>query len=398
MPKFSSLTERIKGEGSDAWKVHTVAAERAANGESIIFLSIGDPDFATPEPIVDAAVEALRGGDTHYTNLTGRSHLRRAIAERFNRRAGTDFGPKNVVVLPGTQNALFATAACLLEAGDEVAAFDPMYVTYEASLRACGGSLVRLPMSAEGGFRPDPQLVADALTPNTRAIALTTPSNPTGVMASRSELEGIAEIALENDLWVIADEVYSDLVFEGEHVSIASLPGMADRTATVSSLSKSHAMTGWRCGWVVGSTELCEHVGRLNIPMLYGLPGFVQEAAVVALERADEISQEMKNTYRARRDLVAAALSDAENMPILVPDAGMYVMADVRQFGMTSSEFSWLLLERKGVSALDAGAFGEPARGWLRLAYTIGEDQLLEACKRIVELTVELGSEIRPAV
>lgn len=391
MPEYSSLTERIKGEGAEAWNVHRAAAKRAAAGEDIIFLSIGDPDFSTPEVIVDTAIDALRAGDTHYAEIAGREKLRSAIINRFNQKAGMSFSPTNVVVVPGTQNALFAAASCLVEAGDEVLAFEPMYVTYEATIRAGGATLTKLPMTPESGFRPDPQLVAAAIGPNTKAIALTTPSNPTGVVATRDELDGIAALAIEHDLWVIADEVYAELVFESRHISIASLPGMAERTATVASLSKSHAMTGWRCGWIIGPTELCEHARRLNMPMLYGLPGFIQEAALVALAHSDAMTLEMRETYRLRRDLVAKGLADATNLPILVPDAGMYVMADVRAFGMSSAEFSWLLLDRKGVSALDAGAFGPSAFGWLRLAYTVGEDQLREACRRIVDLTSELS-------
>ena len=392
MPSYSPLTERIKGKGSEAWRVHQAGAKRAAAGEDIIFLSIGDPDFSTPEPIVERAVEALRGGDTHYSDTRGRTALREAIIDRFNSNTGLSMTAENVVILPGTQNALFAAAACLLGDADEVLSFEPMYVTYEATLQAFGASMVSVPMAADSGFRPNPQLIADAITPRTKAIALTTPNNPTGVIASRTELEGIAALAIEHDLWVIADEVYSELVFEGEHISIASLPGMAERTATVASLSKSHAMTGWRCGWIIGPTELTKHAQRLNMPMLYGIPGFVQEGALVGVENSDTIAAKMRDTYRKRRDLVADALADAVNMPILTPDAGMYVMADVRHFAMSSGEFSWLLLEKKGVSALDAGAFGPSAAGWLRLAYTVGEDQLLQACRRIVELTVELSA------
>ena len=351
----------------------------------MIFLSIGDPDFATPKPIVDRAIAALRDGDTHYAAIEGRYELREAIARRFAATSGLDVGPDNVVVVPGTQNALFATAQCLVEHGDEVITFDPHYVTYEATMKAGGATLVPVPTGS--GFRPDIDAVASAITPQTRAIAITTPSNPSGVVASRSELEALARLAVKHDLWVIADEVYAELVYDGQHLSIASLEGMAERTATVSSLSKSHAMTGWRCGWLIGPTELAEHVARLALPMVYGLPGFVQEAALEALERSDSISAQMRDVYRRRRDLVCEELAAAEGLPVLTPEAGMYVMVDVRGRGMTSGEFSWALLEEYGVSALDAGGFGEAANGWVRLAFTVGEDQLREGCRRIVEFT-----------
>lgn len=386
--RYSSTVERIAGRRSGAWAVHGAGRQRAADGEDVIFFSIGDPDFATPAPIVDRAVAALRAGDTHYAQVEGRAELRTAIAKRFTGRSGLAIDADNVVVVAGTQNALFAASLCLLDRGDEVISFDPMYVTYEATLHASGATMVTVPTGP--GFRPDPEAVAAAITPRTRAIMLATPSNPTGVIASPAELAALARLAVDHDLWVIADEVYAELVFDGEHTSIAAIDGMAERTATVSSLSKSHAMTGWRCGWLVGPTELTAHVGRLALPMLYGLPGFIQEAAIEAIERADDVAAEMRSTYRRRRDVVVETLAEADDLPLLVPDAGMYVMVDVRGRGVSSSEFSWALLERHNVSALDAGAFGPSAEGWIRLAFTTGEDRLVEGCRRIVQLCREL--------
>ncbi|MDH3682457.1 MAG: aminotransferase class I/II-fold pyridoxal phosphate-dependent enzyme [Acidimicrobiia bacterium] len=381
--RFSSLVERIGGQGAEAWQVHFDATRRAEAGEDVIFFSIGDPDFATPAPIVERAVAALRAGDTHYTELEGRLELRAAIADRFAKRAGVAVAADNVVVVPGTQNALFAASLCLLDHGDEVLGFDPMYVTYEATLRAGGADLVPVPTGP--GFRIDVERVAAAITPRTKAIAFATPSNPTGVVATAEELNGLAGLAVEHDLWVIADEVYADLIYEGEHRSIAGLDGMAERAVTVSSLSKSHAMTGWRCGWLIGPRDLADHVARLTLPMLYGIPGFVQEAAIEALAMPVD---EMRATYRRRRDLACKVLS--AELPVLSPEGGMYVMVDVRGRGLSSGEFSLALLERKGVSALDAGAFGPNAEGWLRLAFTIGEERLEEGCHRIVEMAREL--------
>ena len=386
--------DRISTDRSSAWDVHWVGTQKEAAGEDVIFLSIGDPDFATPDAIVDAAVDALRAGDTHYASFEGREALRRAVASRFAARSGVAVGPDNVAIVAGTQNALFATGLCLLEHGDQAVTFDPMYVTYDATFAASGADVVAVPTGP--GFRPDPEMLAAAVTPSTRVLALTTPSNPTGVVATRAELEGLARVAIEHDLWVIADEVYSELVYDGEHVSIASIDGMAERTATVSSLSKSHAMTGWRCGWVIGPSDLTDHIGKLAMPMVYGLPGFVQEAAVAAIADADAIAAKMRATYQARRDLVCRTLAEADDLPVLSPAAGMYVMIDVRGRGMTSGEFSWALMERKNVSALDAGVFGLATDGWLRLAFTVGEQQLEEGCRRIVELCRELPRTDQP--
>jgi aspartate/methionine/tyrosine aminotransferase len=274
---------------------------------------------------------------------------------------------------------------CLLENGDEVIGLEPMYLTYEATLRVGGADLVRVPQPASSGFRPDPALIEAAVTERTRAIVITSPNNPTGVTLTEAELERIAELAIANDLWVISDEVYSDIVFEGTHTSIASLPGMAERTVTVSSLSKSHAMTGWRVGWAVGPAELIRHIGELQINVNYGLPGFVQAAALTALTEHRNAYQQMKDTYRRRRDLCAEHLGQASGLSVLVPEAGMYLMADVSHLSKTSTQFTRELFDSTGVSVLDAGAFGASCEGWVRISFTLSDDDLAEACGRIVE-------------
>ena len=250
--RFSPLVDRIGGPSVAAWDIHAAAVEAFRRGEDVILLSVGDPDFATPEPVTEAAVAALRGGDTHYSDIPGRRHLRASIAAMLSATCGP-LGADNVIVTAGAQNALFCASLCLLSAGDEAIVLEPMYLTYEAALSLTGARLVRVPMPAATGFRPDATAVEAAVTPRTRAIVLTTPNNPTGVVMTRAELEAIASVARRHDLVVIVDEVYALLVFEGEHVSIASLPGMAERTVTIGSLSKSHAMTGWR---VAGSPGL----------------------------------------------------------------------------------------------------------------------------------------------
>jgi arginine:pyruvate transaminase len=206
------MTRRLAGEGALGWATLFEAWQARDRGEDVIILAIGDPDFPTPEPIVDAAVGALRSGDTHYAEITGRQELREVIAARFSASTGRSWGPEHVMPLAGTQNALFATSLCLLEEGDEVIAFDPMYLTYDATLRVGGATLTRLPLDADAGFRIDGEALAGAIGPRTRAVVLNTPNNPTGAVASVEELEAVAELALANDLWVVADEVYSELV------------------------------------------------------------------------------------------------------------------------------------------------------------------------------------------
>jgi aspartate/methionine/tyrosine aminotransferase len=200
---------------------------------------------------------------------------------------------------------------------------------------------------------------------------------------SRAELEQIAAIAIEHDLWVIVDEVYSALTFERPHVSLAALPGMADRTVTVGSLSKSHAMTGWRTGWVAGPRRLAQHMDRLALNMLYGLPGFVQEAALTAFQHFDEVTQQMSASYKARRDIVTTALAGVPGLKVLAPEAGMFVLIDTRATGLPPLDLAWALFRETGVSVLDASAFGAAASGFLRMSFALGDDQLREACRRI---------------
>ncbi|GLU37550.1 hypothetical protein Pssp01_16430 [Pseudomonas sp. NBRC 100443] len=372
------------GPGAAAWDIHyaAVAAQRA--GEDAIVLSVGDPDFATPAFITDAAVASLQAGDTHYSDVAGRPELRQAIADLYRRRFDLQVGADNVIVLAGAQNALFAAALCLLEAGDEVIVFDPVYVTYEATLKATGAKLVAVPTPADNGFRLDAAALEAAITPRTKAIFFANPNNPTGVVMRPDELRAIAAVAERHDLWVVVDEVYEALTFEQPHQSFAALPGMAARTLSLGSLSKSHAMTGWRAGWIVAEPKLVGHIENLALNMLYGLPGFVQEAALAAVRRHDEVAAGMREVYRRRRDLVLRQLARSPRLKVLSPEAGMFVMVDVRGTGLSSLDFAWQLFRARGVSVLDAAAFGPQADGFVRLSFTLADETLAEACERIL--------------
>lgn len=380
---FSSLVGQIAGEGAAAWRIHERALQARARGDDVLVLSVGDPDLATPAPIVERATKAMRAGDTHYTNCAGELPLRRAIARHFASHGGWTATPDNVCVVSGAQNGLFFASMLLLDPGDEVIMLRPGYVTYEATIRVSGAIPVEVNTRAEDHFRPDPRAIAAAVTPRTRALFLTTPNNPTGVVLDESELAAIADIAREHDLWVVSDEVYGSLAFDAPHRSIAALPGMAGRTVTVSSLSKSHAMTGWRCGWLIAPAGLIEHATNLALCMLYGLPGFVQQAALSALEQGDEITERFRRIYRHRRDLVIARLGRIPDLRVLTPQAGMFAMVDVRATGLSSHDFAWRLLTDQGVSVLDGSAFGSSAAGYLRLSYTLDDDRLDDACRRI---------------
>ena len=394
--RFSDLVKRLDNDGASAWDAHYRAEAAIESGdENVIILSIGDPDFPTPEPIVDSAITALRGGDTHYTPMDGRRELRAAIAEHTSQRTGLSLDASNVVVTAGTQNAMFAASMCLLGAGDEVIVLEPMYVTYESTFTVGGARLVRVSQQPPG-FRPDPKAVAAAVTPATRAIVLTNPNNPTGVVMTDAELAAIAEIAIEHDLWVISDEVYCNVAFDrpsGSVGSIAALPGLAERTVIVGSLSKSHAMTGWRVGWAIGPTDLVDHIFQMAVIINYGIPGFVQQAALDALVQFVETADEMRETYLRRRDLAVSILAEAAGLTVLCPDAGMYVLIDVSAVAESSSEFCTALFDEQRVALLDAKAFGSSADGWVRLSFTTSDEKLAVGCRRIVAFAQGLSSQ-----
>ncbi|WP_223467012.1 MULTISPECIES: pyridoxal phosphate-dependent aminotransferase [unclassified Pseudomonas] len=388
--RFSDLTQRISGDGAAAWDIHYRALALREQGEDILLLSVGDPDFDTPQPIVQGAIDSLLSGNTHYAEVRGKRALREAIARRHQQRSGQSVSADQVTVLAGAQCALFSVAQCVLNPGDEVIVAEPMYVTYEAVFGACGAVVVPVPVRSENGFRVLPEDVAARITPRTRALALNSPHNPSGASLPRSTWTALAELCIAHDLWLISDEVYSELLFEGEHVSPASLPGMAERTATLNSLSKSHAMTGWRVGWVVAPPSLAAHLENLALCMLYGSPDFIQDAAVVALESNLPELEAMREAYRQRRDLVCDSLADCPGVRALKPDGGMFVMLDIRRTGLSAQAFADRLLDRHGVSVLAGEAFGPSAAGHIRVGLVVGAEPLRDACQRIARCAQEL--------
>lgn len=383
--RYAPLTQAIQGETVDAWDIHFKATALKEQDPGVIVLSIGDPDFDTPPVIVEAAVNGLRQGDTHYVDIEGRDPLRSEIARQHQAKCGQAVSKDNVILLAGAQNALFSTSLCILSPGDEAIVLQPMYVTYEACIQLTGAKLVPVAMDRNNDFRLDPEALAAAITDKTRAIFFATPNNPSGVMLNREELQFIADLAIEHDLWVISDEVYSQTVFEGEHLSIAGFDGMAERTVTLNSLSKSYAMTGWRAGWAIGPATLITHLSNLSLCMLYGLPGFVQQAAFTALtdKTAIAASQHMRETYQRRRDTLVACFQKHKNLNCVPPEASMFLLVNVSETGLNAQQFAEALLEFERIGVLPATAFGQCASDYIRISYVVDDEQLAEACRRI---------------
>ena len=381
--RHSELTRRLDVESARVWDIHYLARERQEGGEDVILLTVGDPDFETPPAIVDEAERSMRRGRTRYGPTAGEPPLRDAIARHHAKTTGQPVGAENVVVFAGAQSALFSCVLCLADPGDEIAVFEPRYVTYDGVIDTPGAVRVDVPLAAPQGFRFDPDALGRAVTPRTRAVLLNTPHNPTGIVAVREELEAIAAIAKRHDLWVLSDEVYASLTYDAEHVAIASLPGMAERTVTINSLSKSHAMQGWRLGWAVGPQALARHLTHLIVSMVFGTAPFTQDAALLALTTDLDEVEAMERAYRARRDLVCARLNTCPGLACQWPQGGMYAMVDVRGTGLSDEAFAWGLLDAEGVSVLPAATFGESAVGHVRVSLTAPEAVLGEACVRI---------------
>ena len=390
--KYSHLVERISGEGAEAWKIHYAALSAQAAGRDVINLCIGDPNFDAPAVATEAAVTALRAGDSHYADIPGRPALRAAIAADFSARSGLATDAHNAIFFAGAQNALYAVCQVLFGQGDEVIVPEPTYVTYEATIQATGATIVKVRSPAAANFHIDLDALEAAVTTRTRAIVFCNPNNPTGVVMSRAELEAIARLARKYDLWAVADEVYGGITFEQPHISIAALEGMAQRTATVSSLAKSHAMPGYRAGWVIGPRPLIDNLERLSLCMLYGLPGFIQEAALAAIKHGHADAERMHAAYRRRRDAMVAALSRVQTLRVLEPEGGMFVLAGVEATGLSANAFAWGLLKEQDVAVLPADAFGPSAKGHVRISMGLDDGALTEAAKRITVFCHQLAT------
>ena len=390
--RFSSRVERLSGPGAGVWGVHAEAARLRDAGRDVIFLTVGDPDQAPPAAVVEATIAALRRHRTGYAPTIGDPRLREAIAARFRRRTGQPCGADNVVVTPGAQGGLFCVLQCLAGPGDEVIVPEPAYATYEAVVGASGARMVSVRLRAERGFHPDLDDIAAAVTPRTRVIWINSPHNPTGAVLTAEEVAGIAGLCRDRDLWLLSDEVYEDLAFARPHVSPWSLPGMAERTVAVSSLSKSHALPGFRLGWAIGPPALSRRLFDLLLCAFFGAPPFIQDGALAALERDLPEAAALREAYRRRALMVSGILAEAPNCRVTPPEGGMFVLLDIRGTRLAAEEFARALLEREQIAVLPCDGFGPSAVGHLRIALSAPEPRLEEAARRIVRFAGALAA------
>jgi arginine:pyruvate transaminase len=351
-----------------------------ASGAPIIELTIGEHDIGTDPAILDAMHAAAKAGHTGYATVPGTDDLRDAIAARVTARTGVPTRAGNVLVTPGGQAALFAAHVAACPAGSAALYLDPFYATYPGTIRGAGARAVAVPTRPEDGFLPDPAAL-DTAAAQTGAVSLliNSPNNPTGTVYPRPTLDGIARVASARDLWVISDEVYDSQVWEGEHLSPRALPGMAGRTLVVGSMSKSHAMTGSRCGWLVGPEDAIAALIDLSTVTTYGVAGYIQDAAVFALNQGPEVEALVAAPFRRRRDRVLAILARQDVVRAIPPAGAMYVMLDIRATGLSGEAFANRLLDDHGIAVMPGESFGLASAGHLRVALTVDDDRLAHA-------------------
>ena len=373
------------------------AAARAraleAEGRDIIHLEIGEPDFDTPANIREAAKRALDNGWTHYGPYFGLPALREAIAADASRRKGFDASADRVVVTPGAKPIMYYAMLALVEPGDEVIVPDPGYPIYESMARWAGGTPVSLPIRQEHEFRADLDELATLISPRTRLIVINSPANPTGGVFTRDDIERIAELAVRHDLVVLADEIYGRILYDGtEHVSIASLPGLAERTILLDGFSKTYAMTGWRLGYAILPEPLLFPFSRLIINSVSCVSSFSQVAAVEALAGPQGAVDDMVAEFRARRDLVVDGLNAIPGIRCLMPEGAFYVFPNVSGTGLTGAELADRLLHEAGVCVLAGTAFGREGRDHIRISYANSRDNLRQALARIADVVAPLAA------
>jgi len=395
MPKLSNRIAAIAPGGKNGWEVHFAAAQQARAGRDVLFCSIGDHDFATPEESVEACVRALREGKHHYSDIPGIARLRDALARISETSTGVPTKRENIIATIGGQAALFGAAQACVDPGDHAIIVSPYYATYPGTFRLAGAEVGVVLAMPEAGFQPTREVLEAAVRPNTRALLINSPNNPTGTIYTRQTLAAIAEFAIAHDLWLISDEVYWSVAGSGTHLSPLALPAMAERTLVVNSLSKSHAMTGWRVGWLRAPEEVIRQLGELNLVVTYGLPEFISWAAAEAAENrwgVDEIAA----TYARRRELFLSALAGANSLGVRGSEGGMYVMLDVRAIEPSGEAFAWRLLEEEAMAVMPGESYGPAATGHVRVSLCLPEEKLKDAAARLKRLSQRYAAPGKP--
>ncbi|MGY3437190.1 MULTISPECIES: pyridoxal phosphate-dependent aminotransferase [unclassified Marinovum] len=374
---------------TDGWGVFYRARAMMAQGIAVTELTIGEHDIGTHPLILDAMHRAAQAGNTGYAMVPGTDALRDKVAARVTERTGVRTKRDNVMITPGGQSALFAAHMVACAPGDRALYIDPYYATYPGTIRTAGAIPVAVEAGAETGFLPRPDRI-DAAADGATSLLINTPNNPTGVVYDRATLRGIADVAQARDLWLISDEVYDNMAWDSDHLSPRALNGMAERTLVVGSMSKSHAMTGSRIGWLIAPEPVVEAVIDLATHTTYGVPGYIQDAALFALDEGAWLEDEISAPFRHRRDLAMRLVSKS---PVVTPvpvQGAMYLMLDIRRSGLSGLEFAERLLEQYHIAVMPGESFGRAAAGHVRVALTLPDEVLAPALQNLLTFAATL--------
>lgn len=367
------------------------ATQMQKNGEDVIHMEIGRPDFDTPEVIKQAANRALANGNVFYTSNYGTPELRQAIADKLKRDNGIDYKAEEILVTIGVGEGTYAAVAAFTEPGDEILVPDPVWLNYIHVPHFFGAVPVSYKLREENDYQIDLNEIEGLITPKTRMLVINTPGNPTGVVQSRETLEKLADIAKKHDLIVVSDEIYEKLVYDGaRHVSIAALPGMKERTITLNGFSKCYSMTGWRLGYAAAPLEFIKAMVRVHAYINTCAPSFVQEAGITALEKAEPDVQEMVKEYQRRRDYAVSAINAIDGLSCKTPGGAFYIFVNIKSLGRTSAEMADYLLDHAKIAAVPGSAFGPQGEGYIRLSYAYSYERIVEAMERLKKAVADL--------
>ena len=373
-----------------AFEVLAKARALEAQGKEIIHLEIGEPDFDTPTHIVERGVEALRQGYTHYGPTPGLPELREAIARNVGETRGITVEPGRVVVTPGAKPIMFFTILALAQRGVEIIYPNPGFPIFESMIRFCGARPVPMRLLEEKGYHADLEDLASKISRRTRLIILNSPQNPTGSVMSRDELETIAGLVRGHDnIYVLSDEVYKDITYLGEHHSIASLPGMADRTIILDGFSKSYAMTGWRLGYGVFPESLAPHIVKLAVNSVSCAASFTQRAGINALEGPQDAVRDMVKEFGRRREIIIKGLRQIPGVNCPEPEGAFYAFPSIKGTGISSQEFQDSALNQAGVALLSGTSFGKYGEGYVRLSYANSQENIKKALDRLEDFVAK---------
>ncbi|MGI9489427.1 MAG: pyridoxal phosphate-dependent aminotransferase [Geminicoccaceae bacterium] len=379
--RFAAITERLRDTGGAKWAVHLRCREMRQAGADIIELTIGEPDVSPSSALIDVAHQAMLAGRVGYSSGQGEPELIDALVERYRKRR-SDVTGDNVLCFPGTQTALFATIMGLAGTGDGVLVGDPFYATYEGVIRASGAHSVSVPLRPEHGFRLQPDDLVASITPASTVLLLNAPQNPSGAVLDQATIDNIGEICRLHDLWLVCDEVYEELVFDGAFASPFDNPAFADRVIALSSISKSFAAPGFRSGWAIGPADFCEKILPISEAMLFGNQPFIADMTAYALRNPPDTAMRMREDYRRRAHIFTESLAGISGITPHPPAAGMFILADVAETGLDGKTFAWALLEA-GVAVMPGSSFGVNAADLIRLSLTVPDDAIVTACERI---------------